>query len=184
MKGKIWASLSYAKNWLTTGAFVQTNRKVESEICKHIPKDENTVVVEYGMGYGNISRQILKQLPSTGRLYAFEVNKAFCDEVQKTIKDDRLVIINDSAENLKLHVEGKVDVVISSLPLSLFSEEKRYRIMLNANDFLTDRGYLSQVLLTSLHRKVFLNAFGNCLLVKLMSFPIYYVYHSQKRSAE
>jgi len=175
--------LSYAKNLLTTGALAETSPKVEREICKHVPKGENVIVIEYGMGYGNITRKILDKLSPTGKLYAFEVNKEYCNHVRKTIKDERLIIINDSAENLKLYVEGKVDAVISSLPFSFISEEKRTQIIQHSNDLLVEGAHFSQVLLSSFYQKTFQNGFGNCLLVKLPSFPIYYIYHSQKRSS-
>lgn len=184
MGGKMRKGLSYAKNFLTTGALVETSPKVENEICKHVPKGENAIVIEYGMGYGNITRKILDKLSPTSKLYAFEVNKEFCEYVKKTIKDERLIVINDSAENLKLYVEGKVDAVISSLPFSLISEEKRTKIIQHSNDLLVEGAHFSQVLLSSFYQKTFQNGFGNCLLVKLPDFPIYYIYHSQKRSSK
>jgi phospholipid N-methyltransferase len=80
-----------------------------------------------------------------GQKYVDEI-KEFCDHVKTLIKDDRLIIINDGAENIKKHVNQKVDSVIASIPFLFFSKEKGMGIVQDAYDCLSNEAYYSQVL--------------------------------------
>ena len=82
------------------------------------------------------------------KLLVFEVNKAFCNKLKSEIQDERVKIINDSAEQIGLylnqHMFEKADHIISSLPLSMFSLELKESILKNATDFLSDKGHFLQ----------------------------------------
>lgn len=162
MNQKLKTSIAFAKNLFVTGAITETSREVEVDICKYIPKEENTIIVEFGMGHGNITREILKTLSPTSKLYAFEVNKSFCEHVRETISDERLVIVNDGAQNLKSHIKDDIDGVISSIPFSFFSNEKGLGIIQDAYDLLKYDAYYSQVLYTKFNFKKFQQIFEEC----------------------
>lgn len=180
MSQKRKTGLQFLKNFRETGAFKETSRKVELEICQRIPTDRDVVVVEFGMGHGNITREILATISKESKLYSFEVVKEFCEHVKETIKDDRLVIINDGAEHLKKHISEPIDSVVSSIPFSFFSEEKGAIILQDAYDLLNDQSTYSQVLLTKFNFKKFKAVFEKCEMIKLPNFPTEYVYHCQK----
>ena len=180
MNQKIKTALAFTKNVFTTGALVETSRKSEIEICKHIPTAPKKIVVEFGMGHGNITREILNTISPSSKLYTFEVNKEFCEHVRNTIKDDRLVIINDGAENIKKHLQDEVHSVIASIPFSFFSKEKGLGIIQDAYDVLANESYYSQVLYTKFNFKKFQVIFEDCKLIKLSSFPSEFIYHCKK----
>lgn len=180
LKQKIKTSIEFSRNLFVTGAITETSRKVEVEICKNIPTDRDVVIVEFGMGHGNITKEILKKISPNSKLYAFEVNQEFCDHVRKLIPDDRLEIINDGAENMKNHINQKIDSVISSIPFSFFSKEKGISIIQNAYDSMTNEAYYSQVLYTKHHFKKFHLIFDDCELKKFHGIPTEYIYHCQK----
>jgi len=133
------------------------------------------------MGHGNITREILKNISPGSKVYAFEVKKEFCDHVAKSIEDDRLIIINDGAENLKHHVREEIHSVVASIPFSFFSKEKGLKIIQDAYDLLEDKSYYSQVLYTKFNFKKFQAIFEYCTIKKLPNIPIEYIYHCQKR---
>ncbi len=180
LKQKRRTGLQFLKNFRDTGAFKETSRKVELEICQRIPSDREVIVVEFGMGHGNITREILSTISEGSKLYAFEVVEEFCDHVKTEINDDRLIIINDGAENLKKHISKPIDSVVSSIPFSFFSEEKGRTIIQHAHDLLNEKSTYSQVLLTKFNFKKFQAVFENCEMVNLQGFPKEYVYHCQK----
>lgn len=183
LKQKIKTSIEFSKNLLVTGAITETSRKVEVEICKFLPVDRDVVVVEFGMGHGNITKAILDKISPNSRLYSFEVNEEFCDHVRNTVQDDRLQIVNDGAENLKGHVGQKIDSVISSIPFSFFSREKGMNIIQDAYDSMSDEAYYSQVLYTKFNYKKFEMIFDKCELKKFYGLPTEYIYHCQKNEA-
>lgn len=181
MNQKLKTALKFTKNFFATGAFVETNSKVETEICKYLPKEENTIVVEFGMGHGNITQEILNTISPSSKLYAFEVNSDFCKHVEQTINDDRLTIINDGAENLKKYITEDVHGFVSSIPFSFISKNKGEQIINDAHELLVNEAFFHQVLLTKFNFKKFQKVFAEAQLLKLKSFPTYYIYHCRKK---
>jgi phospholipid N-methyltransferase len=163
-----------------TGAITETSRNVELEICRYIPKNKDVIVVEFGMGHGNITREILNNISKNSKLYTFEVNKDFCTHVRTSIKDDRLIIINDGCENMKIHIKEKVDCVISSIPFTFFSKEKGQSIIQDAYDLMPNDAYFSQALYTKFNFKKFQNVFDKCEILRVPNWITEYIYHCQK----
>ena len=114
--------VDFTKNVKTTGALYQTSKQIEKEICSKIDHDTK-VVVEFGTGLGNITQRILDNLPPDGKLYSFEVKAEFLEDVKALIQDDRLVLINDGAQNFDKYVKEEVDCFISSIPVTLIPKE-------------------------------------------------------------
>ena len=180
MNQKLKTSIEFAKNLFVTGAFMETSAQVEQEICRHIPKDRDTVVVEFGLGHGNITREILRHVSPGSRVYAFDVKAEFCEHVAEQIQDERLIIINDSAEHLHAHVREEVDAVIATIPFTFFSNEKSMKIIEDAYDLLKDNCYYSQALYTKFNFKKFEAVFDTCRMIRIPGFPTEYIYHCQK----
>jgi len=181
MKGKLATALQYTKHFATTGAISETSREVEIEICNNIALD-GKVLVEFGMGLGNITKEILERMPKDAKLYSFEVNQEFCEKVKESIQDERLIIINDGAENIKNYVEGEVDNFISSMPFTFFSKEKTELILGTSKELLKNGGFFSQILYSKIHTKKFAGIWENYDIVKTNNFPAGYIYHCSKNS--
>src|SRR3989338_8527414 len=81
---------------LRIGAVSRTFRRTAEAICATVMEHNPNIVVEYGPGDGVITRRVLQQLPPHGRLIAIESNQVFVNEL-KTIKDQRLTVVNGSA---------------------------------------------------------------------------------------
>ncbi|MHB1146616.1 MAG: class I SAM-dependent methyltransferase [Lutibacter sp.] len=178
---KFKTSIAYTKNLFVTGAISQSCRSVEIEICRFIPKEDYKIIVEFGMGHGNITREILNNMAPNSKLFAFEVNKSFCDQVRNTIDDDRLTIINDSAENIKKYLQDEVHSVIASIPFSFFSKEKQIGIIQDVYDKLVNDSYYSQALYSKIPFKKFQKIFDSCYIEKIKdNIPSAYVYHCKK----
>ena len=181
MNQKLKTSIAFAKKLFITGAITETSRVVEIEICKFIPRDRDVVIVEYGMGHGNITREILNTITPNSKVYAFEVMADFCEHVKNTIKDDRLIVVNDGAENVKKHIRGPVHGVIASIPYSFFSKEKSRGIIQDSYDLLENEMYYNQVLYTKHNFKKFQKIFDDCAMRKVSSkIPAEYIYDCKK----
>jgi len=179
MKGKLASALKYTKHLLTTGAISETSREVEIEICNKLD-DEGKIFVEFGMGLGNITKEILTRIPQNATLYSFEVNEDFCEQVKEEINDDRLIIINDGAENIREHVKEKVDNMVSSMPFTFFSKEKTDLILGESKSMLKNGGFFSQILYSKIHFKKFSAAWDDCEMIKTSNFPSGFIYHCSK----
>ena len=179
MKGKLASALQYTKHFVTTGAISETSREVEIEICNRLDLN-GKVFVEFGMGLGNITKEILDRIPADTKLYSFEVNDDFCNKVKETIKDDRLIIINDGAENIRNHVSEEVDSMVSSMPFTFFSKEKTDLILGTSKEMLKSGGHFSQILYSKIHFKKFSAAWDDCEMIKTNNFPSGFIYHCSK----
>lgn len=181
MKKTLKTSLEFTKNILVTGAFKETSRRVELEITTKLSEAPNQVIVEFGMGHGNITREILKHLHPTSKLFAFEVNEEFCEHVNAEIDDDRLVIVNDGAENLTKHVGTPVHGFISSIPFTFFSKEMSMTILNTAYNNLADGGFFSQILYSKVHVKKFKQVFDEVKVKTMLNIPLECIYHCRKK---
>lgn len=79
-------------------------------------------IVEFGPGTGSITHELLNLMPQDAVLLAFEINTDFVD-ILAAIKDPRLKIISDTAENIEIYLKEydikKVDHIVSSLPMAM-----------------------------------------------------------------
>lgn len=177
MSSKLKTAIAFAKNIRTTGAITQTSKKTEQEITAQIT-DATKLVVELGMGHGNITSVILSKLSNNAEVLAFEVNPEFCQVVRDTIPDPRLTVINDSAENLESYLkERKVDVIISSLPLTMFPKQLLETIMNLCVDVLIDKGHYSQILYNKKTKSTFSKYYSSVEINGNLALPPQYVYH-------
>lgn len=179
-KNKFNTALQFTKNIFTTGAVAQTSREVEVEITKFLDDSKDMVIVEFGLGHGNITKEILNKISKNSKVYSFEVNEEFCDYVNKEIDDDRLEIVNDGAENIFKHVKEEVDFFVSSIPITLFSKEKTELILKQSYKVLKPGAFYSQILYSKIHIKKLENVFDRCDVVKTNNFPRAYVHHCFK----
>ena len=114
------------KNLKTVGTITRSSKYLCRGMIKPVDFDKAKVIVELGAGDGVITEHILKNMTKDCTLLAFEVNKKFCDQIRQ-IKDDRLIVIEDSAEKLGEYLEkydlGEADYIISAIPFVAFPEE-------------------------------------------------------------
>ena len=136
------------KNLSTVGTITRTSKSITKKILNTINFEEAKIIVELGAGDGAITKYLLQHMRLDSQLVVFEVNPSFCAALKK-IKDHRLMIINDSAENMACHLSAgsvkKVDTIISTLPFILFPPAKRDTILRQCADLLADSGSFFQL---------------------------------------
>jgi len=171
--------VDFTKNVKTTGALYQTSKQIEKEICSKIDQDTK-VVVEFGTGLGNITQRILDRLPADGKLYSFEVKAEFLADVKDLIKDDRLVLINDGAQNFDNYVKEEVDCFISSIPVTLIPKEVVMSALEKSYAALKTGNYFCQVLYSPFHKKKFSAVFDEVNIKTAASVPLGFIHHCRK----
>jgi phospholipid N-methyltransferase len=137
MKEKISNSLTFARQAVTgfvkTGAVMPSSNFLAKRMIKPIHWHKDIVIVELGAGTGSFTKEIIKHLPKSGRLLAFEINSEFAQKLKKEFVDDRILIIEDDASKLsehlnKLGIKG-ADYVVSGIPLGNFSRKTKWSIL-------------------------------------------------------
>ncbi len=120
-------------------------------------KPEYRTVIEYGAGDGVITKEILKVLPTNGKILAIETNSDFVAELEK-IRDSRLEIWQGDVLELSESLP-KSDIIISGIPFSLIDHEKKEKIMRQTANTLNEGGlfiaYQNNPILLKAMKKVF-----------------------------
>ena len=103
----------------TTAAIVPSSRFLTRAMLRPLRLEQARTVVEFGPGTGPMTRDLLAAMPRDSRLFAFEISPRFAEYLRESIDDPRLILVEDSAENLGHHLRNhgadKVDAVVSSL---------------------------------------------------------------------
>ncbi len=133
-------------------------------MVKHVNYKEATFIVELGAGDGVITKHILKNMKADAKLLSFEVNPEFCKRL-RAINDERLIVVEDSAENLERHLRENsfdhIDSVISAIPFVSLPDELGLNIISECEKFLKKGGLFIQVHYSLLAKKLYQKVFGN-----------------------
>jgi phospholipid N-methyltransferase len=118
-----------SKNISQVGAVCSSSKFLAKKLTDPVDFSGKKVIVEFGAGNGSVTRMILKKMGPDSILYSFEINPVFMEKL-KTINDPRLVLINDSVEDIMKYVnKHEVDYVISCLPLANFNRALKESIL-------------------------------------------------------
>lgn len=116
------------KNIDTIGTVIPCSKYVAKKIAKNIDFNNSDALVELGAGTGALTKELLRNMNPSQKIYCFEINKKFC-KILNEINDPRLEVINDYAENLSKYVPQELSYIISSLPLTIFKEHQKVQIL-------------------------------------------------------
>jgi len=143
----------FAKEALLTiresGTITPSSQYLVNDCLKDISFDDHQVILEFGAGNGCITQQILRRMPSSSQLIAFETNRTFlkyCD--LKFSYYENFEIHSNSAVDFDLVLDNiaiqKVDYIISSLPLSLIKQDELTILFDKIPKYLKQDGHLIQ----------------------------------------
>ncbi len=104
------------------GSIIPSSRWMERRITRTADLAHTELAIELGPGTGGTTRALLAALPPHAKLLAIEINPDFCDLIERSIDDPRLIVHQGSAaeipEALVKHDLGSPDVVLSGIPFS------------------------------------------------------------------
>jgi phospholipid N-methyltransferase len=111
------------------GAVWPTSRWAVRDLLNMGDLPRARTIVEFGVGTGVYTEEVLKRLHPDGIFLAFEIDPDLASAVATRLKDPRLRVINDSAENIEAYLEGaKADIIVSSLPFTTLPTDMRQNI--------------------------------------------------------
>ncbi len=126
------------------GSVAPSSRFLVEDMLKNIDFKNAKYIVEYGPGTGRMTTEILKRARKDAKILCFEINKRFCSYLRENINDNRVIIINDSAENIKKYLKkykiSRIDYVVSGLPFTNLNLNKKHIIIEKTKDALKTNG--------------------------------------------
>jgi phospholipid N-methyltransferase len=138
---------AFLRNWKEVGSPFQTSRQSARKICDAIDFDNARRIVEIGSGAGSVTKEILRFLHPDAELIVFEINPELC-RCLEAIEDPRLVVYNESGFRMSDFLNGKVDYVISEIPIATLSKRSLENYYQGIRAILSDRGSCIQVQLS------------------------------------
>jgi len=110
---------SFLANPRQVGAILPTSRRAVRDMLDMADFARARTVVELGAGTGVYTEEVISRLHTDARFLAFEVDPDLVATLNERVRDPRLQVINDSAENVESYLNGdKVDVIVSGLPFT------------------------------------------------------------------
>lgn len=121
----------FIKDKKMIGAVSPSSKSLAKKMVSNIDFSRDKLIVELGPGTGVFTDLIIDKMAKDARLLVFELNDNFYHSLSSRIDDPRVQIIHDSAEFIHKYIgeSEKLDVVISSLPLMIFSESLRQAVV-------------------------------------------------------
>ncbi|MDY7394142.1 rRNA adenine N-6-methyltransferase family protein [Aureibaculum sp. 2210JD6-5] len=172
------------KNIKTSGTVAPSSKYLIQKILKEVDFTKANIIVEYGSGNGNFTREILKKLNKDSQLICFEINEKFYEHLQ-TFKDSRLTVLNESCENIKavctsLNISN-IDYFISSLPLTNIPDNVTNKILCESHAQLNKTGCFLQYQYSLTYYKKLKKIYHNVdLEFEIRNIPPAFIYKCKK----
>lgn len=169
------------------GSVWPSSSVLRKKMLKHIDFDNCNIIVEYGAGTGAFTKQLCKRLKKDTTLLVFELHQPFYENLKVELSEySNVILINDSAANieehlLKLNID-KVDVFISSLPLSNFEKSLTQEILEASEKVLKTNGMFLQYQYSLSAKSILKETFNlNNIEFTPINMPPAFIYLCQKK---
>jgi phospholipid N-methyltransferase len=134
---------SMISNPREVGAVWPTSRWAVRDLLDMGDLTRARTVVEFGVGTGVYTEEVLKRLHPEATFLAFEIDPDLASAVDARLQDPRLRVINDSAENVEAYLEGaKADYIVSSVPFTSLPTDVRRSLLEAARRALAPDGQM------------------------------------------
>lgn len=187
-------TLTYVKNFLRdrhVASITPTSQFGVKGLCSIIDFKQAHLIVEYGPGTGVFTNYLLNHMRPDGKLIAIERNPDFGSFLRRTIRDPRMMVVNDSAENvietMSACGELQADYVISGIPFMWIPEPVKEKIIQNTLKALKPGGKFlvyQTCLQMDCHLKVYLEHFFGPVSARyeIRNFPPLRLYEATKQN--
>ncbi len=146
----------------TTWAVWKLTQSTCKDITSKIDRKNIHTVVEFWPGRWNITQEILNKLWPNWKLICFEINETDFKPHLNQINDSRLSIHYTSCEALSDYITAQsVDLIISTIPLSLIDNESVHNIFSQSYTALRTGGICISGNYSTYGKKFMKPVFGN-----------------------
>jgi phospholipid N-methyltransferase len=126
------------------GSIIPSSRFLIKQLLQPIDWDQARVIVEYGPGVGGITAEILRRMRPDAMLIAIETNPDFVHYLRASIQDERLHVVEASAEAvdeiLQRYGQSNASYIISGIPFSTIPAPVRESILRKTCEVLKPGG--------------------------------------------
>lgn len=133
----------------STGMIVSSSKYLVRKVLSGVNFNKDMVIVEFGTGNGCVTQEILGRMSPNSVLISYELLEEFYNyALEHYSHDPRLHLFNHDArlfpEDMKKLGLTQLDVVVSSLPLSLMNAKLKDYLLHEVAANLTEKGMFIQ----------------------------------------
>jgi len=135
------------KNPKNIGALFPSSNRLGNLMAKHVPSKENSLIVEVGGGTGRLSSALLRNGINPDHLYIIELDSTFVEYLKNHLSPKVHILQGDAAQLdaiIPKKICGKVDIIISALPLINMKSETKKKILQSYLKILRPQGIILQ----------------------------------------
>lgn len=113
------------------GAVAPSSRHLGALLAKHVTVDDDSPIVELGGGSGSLTRALIKAGVAPARIYVIELDIELANYLKNAMPHVNVIQGNatDLADILPTHIIGKVQHVVSGLPMINIPQKVRGQIL-------------------------------------------------------
>ena len=176
---------TFFKERKQVGALAPSSKFLVNKMCDKIDFENAKAILELGPGTGVFSKEILARASADTKIIIVELNEEFFKLLQKNLKDPRVILVRDSADNIDLILKENnikhVDAILSSLPLAVIPEKIKKRIIIKSHAILRTGGSFVQYQYSLNAKKMIEKKFGKIKLgFVTINIPPAFIYHATK----
>jgi len=180
--GKNWKFFKESvRHFWQVGSLVHSSGHLVESLLANIDFENARVIVEFGAGSGCVTRELLRRMRADARLYSFEVNAVFYEEIN-SIRDARLTAVHGNAmEAAQMLESGSVDCVVSGLPMGNFGKRAKLGVLATVLMVLKPHGRFSQFQYSLIDYRLMRRHFDSVNLgYTPLNFPPAFVYRCER----
>src|ERR1700730_8848697 len=137
-------ALNFFRHPRMLGSIIPSSRFLIKQLLEPIDWEQARVIVEYGPWAGGITAEGLLRLRPDSMLIVIETNPGFVKSLRSSIQDERLHVVEASAEAvdeiLRQYGQSNASYVISGIPFSTIPAPVRERILRKTCEVLKPGG--------------------------------------------
>jgi len=129
---------AFIKNPLKVGAIAPSSPELAKKMVEEIVPDEDSVVMELGVGTGSFTKLLQKKVPDKKSYLGIELDKELVKSLRKNFPDMRFMRGN-ACKAFALHKRskfGKVEYILSGLPFVSMPKEINDKIFVQIEKFM------------------------------------------------
>lgn len=129
---------AFIKNPLKVGAIAPSSPELAKKMVEEIVPDEDSVVMELGVGTGSFTKLLQKKVPDKKSYLGIELDKELVKSLRKNFPDMRFMRGN-ACKAFALHKRskfGKVEYILSGLPFVSMPKEINDKIFAQIEKFM------------------------------------------------
>ncbi|RDU61971.1 SAM-dependent methyltransferase [Helicobacter didelphidarum] len=182
--------LYFLRNPRRIGTLCSSSKELSCAITNNIGLENAQYIAEIGPGLGVFTQEILRKKNKNAQFFAIEINTKIAKKLQEKLMD--VEVENESAEKLLQIMKRKqieyLDVIVSGLPWSVFSQKEQDCLLDCIHEGLRDNGcfatfaYIFPTPQAKKFKKKLFKYFKNVRISKIIwnNFPPAYVYYCKK----